>query len=241
MQKFNRRILIAGAASLGAGPALAQASTAAAPDLARFPMPSEPVPVAFLLDTTANVIDIAGPWEVFQTQNPRMPGFRMYTVAETMRVYQSAGNRDGTGLQLTPHFTFQDAPQPRVLVIGYQSAPDDPEKLAWIRKMAVGADVIMSVCTGAFVLANTGLLDGLSATTHHQFYGRFEQQFPAVKLVRGRRFVDNGKFVSAGGLTSGIDAALHVAARYYGEPAARQTASMLEHDSQGWINGLRAT
>jgi transcriptional regulator GlxA family with amidase domain len=80
-------------------------------------------------------------------------------------------------------------------------------KVEWLKKIAPDADIVMSVCTGAFLLARTGLLDGLSATTHHDFFDDFEREFPKLKLIRGRRFVDNGKFVTAGGLTSGVDGA----------------------------------
>ena len=105
--------------------------------------------------------------------------------------------------------------------------------------MAATADIVMSVCSGAFILANTGLLDGLAATTHHLQYDDFEKRYPAVRLVRGRRFVDNGKYVTAGGLTSSIDGALHVVARFYGQAAAEKTAARMEHDGDGWRSGVR--
>jgi transcriptional regulator GlxA family with amidase domain len=92
----------------------------------------------------------------------------------------------------------------------------------------------MSVCTGAFILASTGLLDGLSATTHHFFFDQFAQKFPNVTLVRGRRFVDNGKLITAGGLTSGVDAALHVVQRYYGPAVTQRVADYMEYQSSGW-------
>jgi transcriptional regulator GlxA family with amidase domain len=92
----------------------------------------------------------------------------------------------------------------------------------------------MSVCTGAFLLAETGLLDGLKATTHHDSYEAFARRFPKVSLLRGRRFVDNGKFLTAGGLTSGIDAALHVVERYRGQSATEQVAAYMEHFSTDW-------
>jgi transcriptional regulator GlxA family with amidase domain len=95
-------------------------------------------------------------------------------------------------------FDFDTAPPAAVVVIGAQSRPDLPAKLHWVRRVAREADVVLSVCTGAFVLANTGLIDGMTATTHHNFYDMFEARFPDVELVRGRRFVDNGRFISAG-------------------------------------------
>jgi transcriptional regulator GlxA family with amidase domain len=198
--------------------------------------PHDPIPVAVLLDQGAEVIDFAGPWEVFQdAEVADVPGFRLFTVAP-----RRSPLRATAGLQLVPDFTFGNAPQARVIVIGAQGGhDDDPEKLAWIRSAAEKADVILSVCTGAFALARTGLIDGMRATTHHDFYDPFQKRFPKVRLVRGRRFVDNGKFITAGGLTSGVDGALHVVSRFYGQAAAERTARYMEHDGTGWQSGDR--
>ena len=92
----------------------------------------------------------------------------------------------------------------------------------------------MSVCTGAFVLGEAGLLSGLAATTHHGFYEEFATAFPDVALKRGVRFVENERISSAAGLTSGIDLALRVVERYFGRDIAQQTATFMEHDSQAW-------
>jgi len=188
------------------------------------------------MDNGAVVIDFAGPWEVFQDSG----NFHLFTVARTADELQTTGNfADGrrSGLRIRPDYTLANAPQPKIIVMGAQMGSDDPDKIAWIRKAAANADVVMSVCTGAFLLASTGLLDGLKATTHHGSYDRFAQKFPKVTLVRGRRFVDNGKFVTAGGLTSGIDAALHVSQRYLGLEATEDLAGHLEHFSQDWKTG----
>lgn len=206
------------------------------------PVPGR-IPVAFLLDDGATVMDFAGPWEVFQdTTVDSGQAFTLFTVAPAAAPVQTEGNViEGTvrGLSISPDFTFEKAPQPEIIVIGAQGGGQLPAKLEWIQRMAPGADVVMSVCTGAFILARAGLLDGLPATTHHGFFDAFESEFPKVTLVRGRRFVDNGKLVTAGGLTSGIDAALHVVARRFGDTVAQQTADELEHDSIGWRTGDR--
>ena len=99
----------------------------------------------------------------------------------------------------------------------------------WLRDVSARADLLMSVCTGAFVLAETRLLDGKTATTHHQFHDDFESAFPAVRLVRGRRFVEHDRAATAGGLTSGIDLALRVVERYLGGEAAAATARYMEY------------
>jgi transcriptional regulator GlxA family with amidase domain len=90
-----------------------------------------------------------------------------------------------------PDFTFEDAPQPRVVIIGAQMR-DDARTLDWIRHAARKAGLVASVCTGAFLLGKTGLLDGKRATTNRNAYDDFEKSFPKVKLVRGVRFIDSG-------------------------------------------------
>jgi transcriptional regulator GlxA family with amidase domain len=206
----------------------------------RLTPPAGQIPAAFLLDEGATMIDFAGPWEALQDAAvSNVPGFRLFTVAP-VRELQTTGYMDGDrlkGMKVTADFGFDDAPQPKVIVMGAQSGKQNPQKLAWIRQAAAEADIVLSVCTGAFILASTGLLDGKQATTHHDFYDAFEKQFPKVHLVRNRRWVDNDKFITAGGLTSGVDAALHVIARYYGPKAAEASALYMEHYSDEWRTG----
>ena len=179
------------------------------------------IPVAFLISDGAVVIDFCGPWEVFQ--DAMIPGreempFRLYTVAETKKPIRTSG-----GMQVVPDYTIQNAPPPKVIVIPAQSQPS-PAVLEWIKKSSQTTDVTMSVCTGAFVLAKTGLLNGKSATTYHGAFERFSMQFPDVQVKRGARFVENGNLATAGGLSSGIDLALRVVERYYGRQVAENAA-----------------
>lgn len=238
---MSRRQLLVGAACVATTMATVRDSLAATTP-GPLSAPAGKISVAFILDEGATVIDFAGPWETFQDAAVgNHPGFELFTVAPRKTI-QTTGNstpQGMTGLSLTVDHVFPDAPQPRLIVIGAQSGRKDAGKLDWIRRMAPGADVVMSVCTGAFVLAGTGLIDGLDATTHHDFYKSFEESFPKVKLLRGRRFVDNGKFVSAGGLTSGIDASLHIISRYFGDGCAKDTAVYMEHNSNEWRSGMQ--
>lgn len=208
---------------------------AAAPtnDSSLKPPAKDPIPVAFLISDGAVVIDFCGPWEVFQDayvpSRPDMP-FRLYTVAESKKPIRTSG-----GMQIVPDYTIADAPAPKVIVIPAQSEPS-PAVLDWIRKSSKTTDVTMSVCTGAFVLAKTGLLDGKSATTFHGAFGKFAMKFPNIELKRGARFVENGNLATAGGLSSGIDLALRVVERYYGRDVAHQTAYTMEYQGQGWMD-----
>jgi putative intracellular protease/amidase/YHS domain-containing protein len=191
------------------------------------------IPVAFLISEGAQVIDFAGPWEVFQdvvvpgrTEHP----FHVYTVSESTSPVQASG-----GMKIVSNYSLENAPVPKVIVIPAQRPPSQA-MLEWIRKSSKSADVTMSVCTGAFVLAKTGLLSGKAATTYHGAFGRFSMEFPDIQLKRGARFVENGNLATAGGLSSGIDLALRVVERYYGREVAQKTAYDLEYQGQGWMN-----
>jgi len=240
--KLSRRSMIAGGAVAGAGllAGLAKARDGASNGSAQSLIGSgkalgagSPPPVAFLMDDGATMIDFAGPWEVFQDA-----GFPLFTVASTLGELQTTGSMDGArmnGLKFHADYTFDNAPQPKIILMGAQ-ARGTPAKIDWIRHAAAGSDVVVSVCTGAFLLARTGLLDGLSATTHPNSYDRFAEEFPRVKLVREMRFVDNGKFITAGGLTAGIDTALHIVGRYYGAGNTQQVAEYMQYRGDGWKN-----
>jgi putative intracellular protease/amidase/YHS domain-containing protein len=191
------------------------------------------IPVAFVISKGAVVIDFCGPWEVFE--NIVIPGRRndatsLYTVAETTEPIRASG-----GMKIVPDYTFETAPAPKVIVIPAQDGQSE-RMLEWIRKSTKAADVTMSVCTGAFVLASTGLLVGKAATTHHTSYSDLEMKFPDIKVKRGARFVEAGNLASAGGLSSGIDLALRVVERYYGRAVALGTADQLEYQGKGWMN-----
>jgi transcriptional regulator GlxA family with amidase domain len=191
------------------------------------PPDGRPIRVAFAISDSSNVIDMSGPWEVFQDAavHGDGAGFTLYTVAATRAPVRLTG-----GLQVVPDYAFADAPQPDVVVVPAIRAT--PELHAWLREVAPKVDVLMSVCTGAFQLAAAGLLDGFPATTHHDFWEDFERRYPRVQLHRGERYVESTPRVStAGGLTSGIDLALRVVERYYGRQAAADTAAYMEYRS----------
>jgi transcriptional regulator GlxA family with amidase domain len=197
--------------------------SAAADETTRLPL-RKSTRVAFVLGKNANVIDTAGPWEVFQDTmigDDHHP-FEIYTVAPRRELVRMTG-----GLEIMPKYSLDDAPQPHVVVVPAQKSHDDT--LRWLASVAPGTDVTLSVCTGAFQLGRAGLLKGQKATTHHQFFDNFAKEFPDVNLQRGLRFVDNGRIATAGGLTSGIDLALHIVERYAGRAVADATAAYMEY------------
>ena len=185
--------------------------------------------MAVTISEGVTVIDFAGPWEVFQDTmiGDQMP-FQLFTVSEKTDTIEGSG-----GLKLVPDYTFANAPECKIVVIPAQQGSDALRE--WLRKVSPTADVTMSVCTGAFQLAKAGLLDGKSATTHHDFLDQLEKKFPKVKVQRGVRFVEGEKISTAGGLSSGIDLALRVVERYFGRTAAERTAAYMEYQGTGWI------
>jgi transcriptional regulator GlxA family with amidase domain len=191
------------------------------------------IPVAFVVAEGAVLIDFAGPWEVFRevsVPGRRASAFRLYTVSDTTEPIVASG-----GMKIVPDHTFETAPAPKIVVIPALQEPSEA-MLEWIRNVTRSTDLTMSVCTGAFVLASTGLLSGKAATTHHAAYQSLAMSFPDIEVKRGARFVEAGNLATSGGLSSGIDLALRVVERYYGREVAKATAYQMEYQGQGWMN-----
>ena len=220
------------AAAVPAAPAAGDDNASLNPLLPLTPPATGPIPVAFVISKGAVVIDFGGPWEVFQDAGLANGDrcFQPYTVAETLDPVAASA-----GLTILPNYTFATAPPPKIVVIPAQLGAS-PAMLDWIRQAAKMTDLTMSVCTGASVLAQTGLLAGKAATTHHSAYTEFAMEFPDVVLKRGARFVEDGKFASSGGLSSGIDLALRVVERYYGHARAEEVADLMEYQGRGWLD-----
>jgi transcriptional regulator GlxA family with amidase domain len=232
---MRRREVLVGAVAAAAAAQAWRTSASEEPAAKLVPPATGKIPVAFMISDHATMIDFAGPWEVFQdchvhgrgaTMDEMMP-FELFTVAGTADTVRVTG-----GMKIVPDFTIENAPQPRVIVVpAHRSTPRTRE---WLARASEKADLTMSVCTGAFVLGNAGLLKGRPATTHHDFFDEFEKTFPDVTLRRGLRFVESGRIATAGGLTSGIDLALRVVERYFGREVAQATATYMEYQGTGW-------
>jgi transcriptional regulator GlxA family with amidase domain len=184
-----------------------------------------PVVVGFLVGPDLVTIDLFGPMAAFGDANmfgQNMSGlFDFFTVAESMQPV------DVNGMKSQPNYSFENAPQPRVLVVPAQRS--SAATIDYIKRTAVRTDVTMSVCTGAFLVAKAGLFDGGRATTHHDGWQRFEELYPNVLLIRGPRFVEDRNVSSSAGESSGIDLALRVVERYYGDKVADGAAYNMEY------------
>jgi transcriptional regulator GlxA family with amidase domain len=191
--------------------------------------------VAVLLFDEVEVLDFAGPFEVFGVTGKRanQTPFEVFTVAEGDETI-SARN----GLLITPTHSFASAPDPHVLVVpggfGTRRQMNNSVVTEWVRQKAATAEVILSVCTGALILARAGLVAGLEITTHHGAFDLLEQTAPEAVVRRDKRFLDNGRIITSAGISAGIDAALHVVGKLLGSDVARETAEYMEYD---WREG----
>jgi putative intracellular protease/amidase len=179
--------------------------------------------VAILVFDGVEVLDFSGPYEMFGAAN-----CDVYTVAATRDPVTSA-----MGLTVVPRYSFAEAPAPDVLVVpggGVGSACHDPATLRFVKDVTARAAHTLSVCNGAFILANAGLLDGLAATTTDHNLRRLATEFPKTRVVDDRRYVDNGKIITTAGLSAGMDGALHVIARLFGTGYAQEVALGEEYD-----------
>jgi transcriptional regulator GlxA family with amidase domain len=160
--------------------------------------------------------------------------FELYTVGLSRDPVHTSAAPSHPGMAVTPDYSFADAPQPDIVVVGAQSG--GPALEEWLRKVHGQGVTVMSVCTGAFILGKAGLLDGKSATTHPDYYQMFAEKYPKVKLApAGTRYVQSDAVTyTSGGETTGIDLALHLVAGYFGDKTAQTTADFMQYRGDGW-------
>ncbi len=185
---------------------------------------SEPMNVAILLFNHAQVLDYAGPYDVFVSGGEK--NFNVYTVGETSEPIITMPN-----LSINPEYTLSNCPKPDILIIpGGMWSSVNQNVMDWIKENSKDADYIFSICTGAFILAEAGFLDGLEATTHVAGVDVLEKNYPNIKKVhRNKRYVDNGKVITSAGVSAGIDASLYLVSKILGKDRAQAAANNLEY------------
>jgi transcriptional regulator GlxA family with amidase domain len=190
--------------------------------------------LAILVFDDVEVLDFCGPFEVFSVANrfTDPPAFSVLTVAEKAGPVLTRG-----GLSVNPHHRLADCPQPELLLVpgrqGTRKEMHNPVLIHWIRQASEKAELVLSVCTGALLLAKAGLLDGLEATTHHGAIDLLREVAPRTMVHADRRFVDNGRVVCSAGIAAGIDMSLHVVGRLLGQGVADKTAEQMEYPRSG--------
>ena len=183
--------------------------------------------VAILVYPDVELLDFAGPGEVFSAADgPAGHAFRVVTVAKTKAPIESQGF-----VAITPEYSIADCPAPDIVVVPGGHVPHgDAELQQWVKRCAQSSELVLSVCNGALLLASSGLLDGLEATTHHGSLEALASAHPRTRVLTNRRFVDNGRIMTCAGVSAGIDGALHVVERLLGDEVARNTARYMEYD-----------
>ena len=196
--------------------------------------------VCIVIFDEVEVLDFCGPFEVFSVTGGRqgLTPFDVYVVSEDGRRVTTRG-----GLSVNPNYGFANCPCPHILLIpgglGTRREMNNTVMLDWLRCNADRAELVLSVCSGALVLAKAGLLNGLSATTHHGALDELRAISPDIAVDGQRRFIDNGRVIVSAGISSGIDMSLHVVARLLGEEQALETAQYIEYE---WtLDGSRFT
>lgn len=183
----------------------------------------KPPTVAILLFDRVEIIDFAGPWEVFGGA-----GYKVFTVAERLDPVNTV-----YGQKIVADYTFDNSPKADVLLVpggGVGGAVANAKLIKWVQDNAKNSTYVMSVCTGAFILAKADLLNGLTATTVRGGIDRLATAFPNIKVVYDKRYVDNGKIITTAGLSSGIDGAFYLVSKALGKATAQQVALGIEYN-----------
>ena len=189
--------------------------------------------IAFYLQDGVEVLDFAGPMEVFT-----YAGFKVFTVSDSNSTIKSQGV-----LTVVPDYSLENAPEADILAFfgGNASAAYKNDKvIQWVKNQE-NVQYHFSVCTGAFILAEAGILNGKTATTFHSALDNLESSYPQIDVRKNVRFVDNGNVITTAGISAGIDGALHLVAKLRGLNAAKRTAYYMEYDNWNIGDGLILT
>ena len=192
--------------------------------------------VGIFVFNNVEVLDFAGPYEVFTTasrvykrqQPDSSDPFSVITIGKTRDPVRARA-----GLSVFPDFAFDSHPDINLLLIpgGVVTAElEEPEVIRWIAETARRTRLTASICTGAFLIAKAGLLDGKSATTHWEDIADLRAMFPTITVLERRRWVDEGSIVSSAGISAGIDMSLHLVERLANRPLAERTARQMEFE-----------
>lgn len=186
--------------------------------------------IAVLLFDGVELLDFAGPFEVFSVADTTQQELNVYTVAEKTDPIMAAN-----GLGVIPAYSIHDCPKPDIIVIpggkGTREEMFNRVLTDWIKERSTHAEYVLSVCTGALLLAKAGLLEGLRVTTHHQAFEALAAVLPpSAEIVKNVRYVDNGKILLAAGISAGIDMSLHMVSRLLGTERAIATADRMEYE-----------
>lgn len=179
----------------------------------------------------AEVLDLSGPFEVFCTASRLLGnGWNIFLVSETGSLVTARGN-----FMIQPHFSISKHPAIDVLVVVGGVHTEEVKKdnvINWVSKISQSARLVASVCTGCFILAEAGLLNGLSVTTHWEDIPDLKSRYPLLNVLKNQRWVHNGKYVTSGGISAGIDMSLFLVSELASVDLAKKTAKQMEYHWQ---------
>lgn len=217
------------------GSSPADASTPAAAVRA---VPDKPVSAGIVIFDDVEVLDFAGPFEVFSTtrldeanRKESQSPFDVFLVSETGGPVTASG-----GMQVAAHHSFKSCPALDILVVpggwGTRRELENPAMLSWLKERAGSVELLTSVCTGSMLLGFAGLLENRRATTHWRSLEWMQKAFPSVQVERESHVVIDGNLYTSAGISAGIDMAIAVVERYLGQKIARATADHMEYSSR---------
>lgn len=196
--------------------------------------------IAIVLFDRVEVLDFAGPFEVFSVcgaHGEHKGVFNVYTVAERSPIIARGG------LSTNPNYLFDNCPAPDIFLVpggggytdngvpfGSRKEMNNQVMLDWVRKQNETAELVLSVCTGSLILAKAGLLNGLAATTHWKAIDQLREAAPNTTIIDDKRWVDNGRVIASAGVSAGIDMSLYVIEKLLGKTVASETARYMQYD-----------
>lgn len=185
----------------------------------------------------AEVLDFSGPFEVFTTASrvcSDADPFTVFLIAETAGVIRARA-----GYRVLADHSIKEHPPLDVLIVAGGMHEDEMMKsnvIRWLAMVAPRVQLIASVCTGAFLLAEAGVFADAKVTTHWQDIAELRARFPGLIVMDDVRWVDEGGRVSSAGISAGIDMSLHLVSRLHSSELARLTARQMDYD---WLLSKR--
>ncbi|GJM14815.1 MAG: AraC family transcriptional regulator [Thermodesulfobacteriota bacterium] len=193
------------------------------------------ITVGIFIYDDVEVLDFTGPYEVFSvTRTLEQPNFTDPCPFEILLVSEHHRKvKTMSGMRVVPNHDFDDFPSVDILIIpgglGERREHNNAIIHHFLKSQAKKVKTLASVCTGALFLANAALLNGKKATTHILSLDRLEEGFPEIKVIRDKRYVEDGNIITSAGISAGIDMSLFIVAKYLGEDVARLTAREMEY------------
>lgn len=187
--------------------------------------------VGILIFDNAEVLDFAGPFEVFSVTSElnNFELFDVFTVAKNTEPVLAVN-----GLSVNPKYNFENCPQIDILIIsggsGTRQQTKDRKTLSWLENIHKDTELTLSICSGARLLGKLGLLDNKPYCTHHEVYEDMKKIVPTGKPQVSKRFTNTGKIYTSGGISAGIDLSFHIVEMFHGKAIAEKTAKYMEYD-----------